>query len=102
MGRARGLIAHRIGAATLVLLVACSSTSGTVRGPVTSVEGDLSEVNAFSVLVDGDEWRFLPVEDGDYAFPLQHLGEHRRNGDLVLIGWELRDDVRYALSVEDG
>lgn len=102
MGGARILVARRIAAAALIAIAGCASTSGAVRGPVTSVEGDLTGVASFSVLVEGDEWRFVPVEDGDYAFPLQHLGEHQRTGDPVLVGWELRDDVRYAVLVADG
>ena len=66
------------------------------------VVGDLTVVESFDVLVEGSEWRFLPVEDGDYAFPLVHLREHQLTGDPVLVGWELRDGTRYALSVEDG
>ena len=79
-----------------------SATSGTVRGTVISVEGDLTEVISFAVLVEGEEMLFLPIEDGDYAFPLPHLGDHQRSGALVLVGWELRDEIRYAVSVADG
>ena len=102
MGRGRAFVERRLAAAALVLVVACSATSGTARGPVSSVEGDLTRVIAFSVLVEGDEWRFIPIEDGDYAFPLQHLGEHQRSGEPIVVGWELRDNLRYALSVADG
>jgi hypothetical protein len=79
-----------------------SATSGTVRGAVISVEGDLTDVTSFSVLVQGEEMHFLPIEGGDYDFPLPHLGDHQRSGALVVVGWELRDDVRYAVSVADG
>jgi hypothetical protein len=84
------------------MLVACSQTSGTVRGPVTDVEGDLTQVTSFSVLVEGQTWDFVPAEDGDFAFPLPHLREHQRTGELVLVSWELAEDVRYAISLEDG
>jgi len=83
-------------------LVACGQASGTVRGVVTSVEGDLDEVGAFNVLVEGSELRFFPVEDGDYDFPLAHLREHLRTGEPVLVGWEEVGTVRYALSLADG
>jgi len=102
VGQGGVIVARWLAAATLFVVVACSATTGTVRGPVTAVDGDLSEVTSFSVLVEGDEWRFLPIEDGDYVFALQHLREHQRSGALVVVGWELRDDVRYALSIEDG
>lgn len=94
--------ARLIGIVLLVVVMACTQTSGTVRGVVTSVEGSLEDVTAFSVLVEGEEWRLLPVTDGDYAFALPHLREHRLNGELVLVGWELVDNVRYALSLADG
>jgi hypothetical protein len=83
-------------------LVACSQTTGTSRGVVTSVEGSLDEVTAFSVLVDGSELRFLPAEDGEYDFPLAHLREHQRTGAPVFVEWELIGTVRYALSLADG
>lgn len=101
MGQGRVISARRL-ATVLVLVVACSPMSGTVRGTVISVEGDLTEVTSFSVLVEGEEMHFLPIEDGDYDFPLPHLGDHQRSGALVVVDWELRDDVRYAVSVADG
>ncbi len=69
---------------------------------IVSVEGTLDEVTAFTVLVGGDEMRFVPVETGDYAFPLPHLREHQRTGQPVLVGWEIVESVRNALSLEDG
>jgi hypothetical protein len=86
----------------LITLVACGQSSGTVRGVITSVEGDLDEISAFTTLVEGSELRFLPVEDGAYDFPLAHLREHLRTGEPVLVGWEEVGSVRYALSLADG
>jgi hypothetical protein len=83
-------------------LIGCSQTAGTARGLVTSVEGTLEDVTAFSVLVEGSELEFIPTEDGDYAFPLSHLREHQRTGEPVLVGWEIVGSVRYALSLADG
>jgi hypothetical protein len=90
------------GVVALAAVMACTQTSGTARGVVLSVEGSLEEVTAFSVLVEGEEWRLLPVEEGDYAFALPHLREHRLTGQPVLVSWELVDNVRYALSLADG
>lgn len=84
------------------LLVACTQSSGTVRGIVTSVEGGIDQVTGFTVLVEGSELEFVPSEDGDYDFPLSHLREHQRTGEPVLVGWELVGSVRYALSLADG
>ena len=83
-------------------LLACSQTSGTSRGVVTSVEGSLDEITAFTVLIEGSELRFVPTDDGDYDFPLSHLREHLRTGELVFVDWELVGSVRYALSLADG
>ncbi len=85
-----------------VALIACGQASGTTRGLVTSVEGDLEEVTSFFVLVEGDELEFTPSPEGDYDFPLSHLREHQRTGEPVLVGWELVGTVRYALSLTDG
>ena len=90
------------GILAIAVVMACAQTTGTAQGVVVSVEGTLENVTAFSVLVEGEEWRFLPIEDGDYAFALPHLREHRLTGQPVLVGWEMTDNVRYALSLADG
>ncbi len=83
-------------------LVSCSQTEGTARGIVVSVEGTIEDVTSFVVLVEGSELEFVPVEDGDYDFPLSHLREHQRTGEPILVDWELIGSVRYALSLADG
>ena len=83
-------------------LLSCSQDAGTARGIVTSVDGMLQDVTGFSLLVEGSELDFSPVEDGDYDFPLSHLREHQRTGEPVLVGWELEGSVRYALTLADG
>lgn len=102
MGRAR---LHHLGWLTLLVLAAglaaCTQTSGTARGVVLGVEGSLTEVTSFTVLVDGDQVRFVPAVDGEFGFPLPHLREHQRTGEPVVVGWELIDGVRYAVSVGD-
>ncbi len=84
-----------------VAIVACAQNSGTARGVVISVEGTLEDVTAFSVLVEGEEWLLLPTENGDYEFRLPHLREHQLSGEPILVGWEMVDNVRYALSLAD-
>jgi hypothetical protein len=83
-------------------IIACDQSSGTARGLVTSVVGDLQDVTSFVVLVEGDQLEFTPSPEGDYDFPLSHLREHQRTGEPVLVGWEMVDSVRYALSLADG
>ena len=51
----------------LLVATACSQSSGTVIGTVINVDGDLTEVQSFTVLVEGDEMVFVPAADGVYA-----------------------------------
>lgn len=84
-------------------VTSCTPSNGTTRGVVLNVEGDLSEVRSFSLLVrDQRVVDFVPAEGGDFAFPLPHLREHLRTGEPVLVGWEMIDGVRYAVSIRDG
>lgn len=83
--------------------VACSSpASGTMQGIVVDVQGDLTTVTGFTVLVEGDQVEFEPSPDGDYAFPLGHLREHLRTGEPVLVGWEIVGGSRVATFLDDG
>jgi hypothetical protein len=86
----------------LALLAACSQGSGTVVGPVVAVDGDLTEVHSFTVLVSGEEMTFASIPDGSYAFPLPHLREHLVDGTPVRVGWEEREGRLVAVSLDDG
>lgn len=89
--------------AVMVALVAsCAQTSGTVVGPVIKVDGSLVDVTGFTILGGGVELDFVPIEGRSYDFPLAHLQEHLRTGEEVVVEWELRNDLRYALSIKDG
>ena len=92
---------HRI-LLLVLLVVACAQTSGTSRGIVLVVEGSLEEVTSFTVLIEGEELTFVPVEEGDYDFPLSHLRAHLRTGEPILVTWELDDGSRKALALADG
>ena len=89
-----------VGVLAVLILAACSPTSGTVIGPVVNVDGDLTEVHSFTVLVEGEEMVF--ITEGDYGFPLPHLREHLREGAPIRVGWERRGDDLVAISIEDG
>jgi hypothetical protein len=86
----------------LLLVSACSQDSGTVIGTVIAVDGDLSEVQSFTVLVEGDEMVFVPITEGVYAYPLPHLRVHLMDGTPIRVGWERRGDQLVATSLEDG
>ncbi len=87
-----------------VLAAACSApTSGTMEGIVVDVEGSLTNITQFTVLVEGDDVTFHPSSTGSYDFPLSHLREHLRTGQPVLVGWEREDNGELvALSISDG
>lgn len=71
-------------------------------GVVVAVDGDLSDVLSFTLLVEGDEMTFVPTSAGEYAYPLTHLREHLRTGVPVRVGWERRGDLLVALKLDDG
>ena len=91
----------RIAVLVLMLATACAQTSGTVIGTVINVDGDLTAVQSFTVLVEGDEMVFVPTDDGVYAYPLPHLRDHLRDGTPVRVGWERRGDQLVATTLED-
>ncbi|HEX5672383.1 MAG TPA: hypothetical protein VFY46_06625 [Acidimicrobiia bacterium] len=92
----------RLGLAALAMVAACAQSGGTMVGIVIAVEGDLSAVTSFTILVEDDTFVFIPVEGGEYAFPLPHLREHLRDGTPVRVGWEQRGADLAAVSLEDG
>ena len=99
MRRARQL---KLAVLTLLVAAACSQSSGTVIGTVINVDGDLTEVQSFTVLVEGDEMVFVPAADGVYAYPLPHLRDHLRDGTPIRVDWERRGDQLVATALEDG
>lgn len=66
------------------------------------MEGALEEITSFTVLIEGEELTFVPVDEGDYEFPLSHLREHQRTGEPILVTWELDDGARRAVALADG
>lgn len=88
--------------AVLALIAACAPNAGTMVGIVVEVDGDLSTVNSFTMLVEGDRVQFIPGAEGVFAFPLPHLREHLRDGSPVRVGWERRGAQLVAIRLEDG
>ncbi len=96
-------VSARLGVVGMVLLlVACTQSEGTTIGVVTAVDGTLVEIESFTVLAAGTEITFVPIEGQEYEFPLAHLREHQRTGELLVVDWELRDKTKYAISLTDG
>lgn len=85
-----------------LMVLACAQNGGTVLGIVVGVDGTLDQIDSFTVLVEGDEMTFRPVDDGDYPYPLGHLREHMRTAQPVYVTWEKRDGDLYATELRDG
>lgn len=85
-----------------VLLVDLTDDAGELTGVVIAVDGDLTSVASFDVLSDGETFRFVPAENGDFAFPLPHLRDHLRGGESIVVGYERDTAGNYAaLSIRD-
>ncbi|MDH4116090.1 MAG: hypothetical protein OEX04_01575 [Acidimicrobiia bacterium] len=104
MGRHRAPVGTRralVAAAVFVLSGCGSGDQGTTEGLVVDVVGDLSAVESFSVLDENGTHIYIPSADGDFAFPLPHLREHMISGEAVIVFWQDREGVRYAVKVDD-
>lgn len=86
----------------VALLVGCAQQGGTVRGIVVGVDGDLTAVESFTLLVEGDKMTFVPVAEVTYPFPLSHLREHLRDGTPIAVTWERSGETLLALAIADG
>ncbi len=104
MGSPRGLTPVSLTALLALGLVAaaCGTDSGTVRGVVIDVSGNLDSITQFTVLVEGEPIVFFPSPTGDYAFPLSHLRDHLRSGEPVEVGYEVVDGRPVATFLDDG
>jgi hypothetical protein len=90
-------------AGLLIALAACGTGASQVEGIVTDVDGDLTTVSMFTVRrADGELFTFVPGEDGDFAFPLPHLSEHRQTASPVVVTYEQAPDgTLTAVAVDD-
>lgn len=87
----------------LVALAGCApSPTGEAVGIVVDVQGDLDEIERFTVLVDGERLDFETAPGGDYAFPVTHLRDHLRSGEPVRVGWDEEEGRRVATFLADG
>jgi len=75
--------------------VACGSGTEDVTGIVVEVEGDLTSVSRFVLVVpDGERLTFVPspgILFHDRA-PISHLQDHLRSGEAVTVVFETLDD----------
>lgn len=87
----------------LILLVACGAdaTGEEATGIVVDVQGELEEIDIFTVLIDGERITFETSPGADYSFPLGHLRDHLRSGEPVVVRWETEGDRRVATFIDD-
>ena len=85
----------------VVSLSACSDTNE-VQGVVIEVDGTLTSVASFVLRTDGGELiTIVPAEDGDYAFPLPHLNDHRTSLSPIAVVLDRSVDPPVARSIRD-
>ena len=78
-----------------------ASTPPVLTGLITDVEGEGSDVSAFTLDVGGRSYEIRTAPDVDYGFDLAHLREHQRESFPVRVRLEERDGELYALQVDD-
>lgn len=84
------------------MLTACS-TSGSERGVVIEVDGDLTSVASFVVLTEGgDQLTLVPDPGVDYEFALPHLRDHLQSGEPVVFEYEEQGGRLVLTAIEDG
>ncbi len=93
---------HSLAVATTILLLSCSSST-TVRGVVTAVEGDLTSVHSFTVRTDsGRTLQISPAPDGAFEFELIHLRDHLRSSEPIAVTYVVRNGLAVAVAISDG
>ena len=72
-----------------------------LTGVVVAIDGEGSDVSAFTLEVDGEEHEIRIADGVDYGFDLAHLQEHLRDALPVRCEIDERDGDLYALTIED-
>ncbi len=91
--------------AALAAVAACSGPQHAVDGVVVAVDGGLSGVAGFELVIGTGERRsFVPdpaLERFEDGTPLSHLTEHLRTGVPVRVVYEERSGVLVAVALSD-
>ncbi len=72
-----------------------------LTGVIVAIDGEGSEVTAFTLEAGLEEYEIRIADDVDYGFDLAHLHEHLRDAAPVRCDLEERDGELYALTIED-
>ena len=77
--------------------------AGILEGLVVAVDGDLSAVNGFTILSDGQRLDFVPTAGllFDAHGPLSHLRDHMTAGTPVAVEFRQEGNVLMATAVGD-
>lgn len=79
-----------------------SEAPSTLTGVITEVESSgLTEVESFTLSVEGETYEIFLADDIDLGFPPAHLNEHKTTGDPVKVDLEDRSGQLYATSIDD-
>ena len=96
-----------VGLTSLIfLLSACDSEKADappseVTGVILEIEGEGSDITAFTLRSEGELYEIRIDPSVDYQFDLGHLRQHRTGAEPVVVDLEERDGALYALSIED-
>jgi hypothetical protein len=94
----------------VVLLASCGGDSATeaerappsrLTGVITEVRTDGEDITGFELEAPSGRQEILIDPDRDYGFGLDHLFEHQRTGDPVVVDLETRRGDLYAVSIVD-
>jgi len=72
-----------------------------LTGLIVAVEGEGSNVNAFTLEAGLEEYEIRIADDVDYGFDLVHLREHEQQALPIRCDLEERAGDLYALTIED-
>ena len=95
-----------------VLLIACGGggnsetepgeAPSTLTGVITEVESSgLTEVEGFTLSVEGETYEILLDPNVNMGFPPAHLNEHKTTGDPVKVDLAERSGKLYAVAIAD-
>ena len=94
--------ATALSALALMLVITACTSPDEVRGVVLDVTGTLTSVESFVIRTDGGETLTVtPDPNGNFAFPLPHLNDHRSTLSPIIVELDRETDPPTALSIRD-
>lgn len=79
-----------------------AETPSRLTGVITEVDSSgLTDVESFTLSVEGETYKIFLADDIELGFPPAHLNEHKTTGDPVEVDLEDRSGKLYATSIAD-